>query len=126
MKKLLVVVFFLFTSLCNAQTVLTSIKAQMANYDPYTKEYYYGVIKTARIDFAFYQSAIVVNDEEQSVYRIKTEPKKEVTLDYNQITWVCQDEKNRRCIFTLVNFKNDNSDRILVSYSDKVFIYYLN
>ena len=126
MKKLLVVVFILIASLCQAQTVLVSVKAQIANYDTYTKEYYYGPIKNGRIEFTFYKSVITVNDENQSVYRIKSDMTSEKTREYNQLVWVCQDEENRRCVVSLVKFLSDNSGKILVSYSDKVFIYHLN
>lgn len=126
MKKLILLVFIAIASVCQAQTVLVSVKAQIANYDTYTKEYYYGPLKTARIEFAFYKTVITVNDENQSVYRIKSDMTSEKTKDYNQLVWVCQDEENRRCIVSLVKFLSDNSGKILVSYSDKVFIYYLN
>jgi len=126
MKKLIVLVFIAIASICQAQTTLVSIKAQIANYDPYTKEYYYGPIKNTKIEFAFYKTAIIANDENQSVYRIKSDMTSEKTKDYNELVWVCQDEQNRRCIVSLVKFLSDNSGKILVSYSDKIFIYHLN
>lgn len=126
MKKLIVLVFIAIASICQAQTTLVSVKAQIANYDPYTKEYYYSAIKNTKIEFVFYKTAIIANDENQSVYRIKSDMTSEKTKDYNQLTWVCQDEENRRCIVSLVKFLSDNSGKILVSYSDKIFIYHLN
>lgn len=126
MKKLIVLVFIAIASVCQAQTILVSNKNQIASYDTYLKDYLYSNINYQKIEFKFYETAIVVNDRSQSVYRIKSNPKTEKTQNYNEVSWVCQDEENRKCIVTVVKLLKTNTDQIIVAYSDKIFVYYLN
>jgi hypothetical protein len=36
---------------------------------------------------------------------------------------ICYDEKNRKCIVSLIRFKNKQSSSITIMYEDRMFIY---
>lgn len=126
MRKLLITLSLIFVSLASlSQAKLIATKAFLGHWNDYSKEYQIddNDIRDVRIRFSFYDTYIQVEDEARSLYRIvKTYPRK-TTQFGESITADCLDERNIKCIVSLITYKDTSELHIVVQYAKVAYFY---
>jgi hypothetical protein len=125
MKKLLLFIFLLVSTVSViAQTKIQTYKNQTGRWIPAINDYSFEYPDYQSITFTFYENVILTNDNAKSVYRIAGESIKKTDKDYKTLSFVCLDEQNRSCYFTLMTHFKTNSIVISIIYNNAVLIYY--
>jgi len=125
MKKLLIVLFCLFTLSSFAQSYLYSYKNQVGVWNQYDQEWVWEKARFAELTFTLGKTYISCNDEAKSFYRIKEDMGDDNQEGYNSHGWKCTDEKGRSCLVNMVYYKEYKFVTLHVMYSDKAFRYYM-
>lgn len=120
MKKLLLTIIIIFTSLVSiAQEVLQSYALEVGHWDSYYQEYNWERIKVCDVRFILQGDVIIANDEAESTYYTY----ETIIATDASASWNAFDEQKRKCIVSLVN--GDESVFIVI-YNDICYRYYVN
>ena len=126
MKKIILILSLVLTSICGfSQTPvqLLTYKNQVCWIDKNSNEFSYEKYVYSTLTFSFYNDYISVNDENHSIYRIVEDLPIDKSNEKEMTRAICYDEKNRKCVVSLINFKNKQSSSITIMYNDRMFVY---
>lgn len=126
MKKIILILSLVLTNICGfSQTPvqLLTYKNQVCWIDKNSNEFSYEKYVYSTLTFSFYNDYISVNDENHSIYRIVEDLPIVNNVEKEVTKAICYDEKNRKCMVSLIRFKNKQSSSITIMYEDRMFIY---
>lgn len=130
MKKLLFCAMLLVSTTAFCQTQWSTYRNQTATWNTYTKKWDYGEINYSNITITFSKAFISMDNRAQSYYRI-TEDEGDKTgytdnyTHYQSHSWVALDNKDRKCIITVIKYDGDQYDIVVsVMYDDILFKYF--
>jgi len=109
MKKIILILSLVLISICGfSQTPvkLLTYKNQVGWLDKNSNEFSYENYVYSTLTFSFYDDYISVNDENRSIYRIVENLPIDKSNEKEMTRAICYDEKNRKCVVSLIIFKN--------------------
>lgn len=123
MKKIILIAISITMSVVLlAQTPKHAVSANQANWNQYTKKWDFNAAHPVNMTFVLYKDKIVVDDKANSTYIILSSRPDEDNSTYNSASWNCSDERGRRCIFSMVFYK-EGKTVYMVMYDSVLFTY---
>lgn len=130
MKKLLFCAMLLVSTTAFCQTQWSTYRNQIGTWDSYSKKWVYGEVNYSDIIITFGKAYVSMDNRAQSYYRITVDNGESTgyTNDYTSYkshSWDALDDKNRKCILSMIKYEGDDYDIVFsVMYDDIVFKYY--
>lgn len=120
----------LFTFTGYSQTEDKADKLQIGKYDPITKVLNWGDAMSIDLVFTFNGKNVSIDDKAKTrLYCYEQiEEKSGVNNEgdkYTKYTWVALDEKERKCHFSMIYYKDRKLSVYVIVYEDIVFRYYI-
>lgn len=119
MKKLLLILFLLFTVNSYSQTLIQAFAAQIGHWNKKTSKYNWQTIEETNITFRIQSGFIFVTDKNNSVYELITLESKSDT----QGIWSALDELKEECTI-MINYPEDDDNILVVIYDTFCIKYY--
>ena len=132
MKKTLILFVFTILGICvNAQKLYKVSNIQGGVYNKYQKKWDWGKTEEVDLTITLFGNNIYVNDEAQTHITTYEDLGEKISYDddgdkYRMHTWRAVDEKQRRCLFTMVFYMTIDLEVYTVIYSDFGFRYYIS
>jgi len=132
MKKLIIALTFIVaTTTAFAQTKLYAYALEHGQWNKYKEEWDFDNYKKVDLTISIYSNSIYINDAAQTSLTVLSfdGEKSDKTYGgepYTVNAWNCSDEKNRRCMFSLVRYHTSKTNLITIRYSDYSFRYYVS
>jgi hypothetical protein len=126
MKKIIFVLLFLivsFITFAQSPVSIPTFKNRIGFWNYRADRFDFEEYHYANITFKIYNEYVSVDDINQSLYRIVEEYPKTVNKGLETTSARCLDEKNRSCIFEILDRIDGSGSCISIIYEDKVFMY---
>jgi hypothetical protein len=106
MKKILILLAFLFiTFISFAQTIENAYRIQSGVWNKYSKSWEWNDAINCNLDFTLSKKYISIDDKAHTFLTIETFEGEERNSESITNSWICYDEKNRRCTFFMTYYK---------------------
>lgn len=124
-KAFLLVLFSLISFITFSQTIARSNKNRFGVYDTYFQKWRFKDFVYSDISIRFEPGLFVLDDENNSRYKV-VEPKGEkINESSKYTTWVCVDEKGRNCTVQLISLFEEEQNLLSVIYDTVCYVYYI-
>ena len=126
MRKLILAVLFSAMSIIGlAQTTSYAYKLEFGNWNTYTKKWMWEDLKDVDLTFTLGKTYVKINDQAHTFLSIIEQDDNTDDDKLKSVSWICTDEKNRRCTFMITYHKQDNVITYGIMYNDRCFRYYI-
>jgi diaminopimelate decarboxylase len=126
MKKVLfLVIFFCVYTFGFSQTIARTDKNQFGVYDEYFKKWRFEDFKYSDISIRFEPGRFVFDDSNRSIYTVTERMGEKINSDSKFTSWVCFDEKDRKCVVQLIHYYETKENVLTVVYGKTCFVYYI-
>ncbi len=122
MKKILTLLFIVFTLTTFAQTTADAYRVQIGYWNRYKENFEWNEAIDCDLTFTLAKTYISINDRANTFLRIISCEGERKQDNYIKNSWVCYDEKNRRCIFGMTYY-SDGKILYSVLYNDICYRY---
>ena len=130
MKKIAILLTLLFCfTFSYAQKVYEITHAQLATLNKTTNKYVWGETEPTELELTLNESVVTINNKSMTTLLTYEYIGQEDDVDedgdsFRMDRWYAYDQEKRKCIFSMMNYKNIKMTVYQIKYSDYIFRYY--
>ena len=124
MKKILLLTILVFiVSFSFSQSKRTAYQLETGSWNEYSKTWDFREPIATRLVFKLSKTYVMINDEANTHLSILNDTNDDDNSKYKSHSWMCNDEKGRKCTFMMTTYKSDGQTIYVIIYSDICFRY---
>ena len=126
MKKFIILItLVILSSSAFSQSYSNVYMMESGTWNTYSETWMWDDAKNVDLTFTLSKTYVKINDRAHTYLSIVEVDKEVDDDDVKSTSWICRDEKNRRCIFTMMGFKEKKMIVYSIMYNDMAFRYYI-
>lgn len=126
MKKIIILItLVVLSSSAFSQTYSNVYMMETGTWNTYSETWRWDDVKNVDLTFTLSKTYVKINDRAHTYLSIVEVDKEVDDNDVKSTSWICRDENNRRCIFTIMGFKEKKMIVYSIMYNDMAFRYYI-